>query len=346
MKKIVILLLSTVLTTAFVGCSSNESSSSTPTPTQPPSQTEVPETTEAPEENNEVVEMSIAALKGPTAMGMVKLMSDSDASEEDGYSFSLHTSVDEITPKLVSGELDIAAVPSNMASVLHNNTNGQVQVLAINTLGVLYIAENGDTVKSLNDLEGKTIYASGKGATPEYTLSHILEQNNLLDKVKIEWKSEHAECVTALVTDPSGVAMLPEPFITTAKKTAENIRTAVDLTAEWDALGEGSQAITGVLVGNRKFIEENKEAVDVFLDDYEESVAFTESNLDDAAKLIGEYGIVPEPVAKVALPKCNIAYIDGEDMKVSLSGYLQVLFDSNPKSVGGKMPSEDFYYAQ
>ena len=344
MKKITPFLLSTVLMTSLVACTSNESTTATltETPTQESTQSN-PSTKET---TPEVVEMSIAALKGPTAMGMVKLMNDSDASEEDGYSFSLHTSVDEITPKLVSGELDIAAVPSNMASVLYNNTKGNIEVLAINTLGVLYIAENGNTVKSLEDLEGKTIYASGKGATPEYTLNYILKENDLLDKVTIEWKSEHAECVTALVTDPSGVAMLPEPFVTTAKKKAENIQTVIDLTAEWDALGVESQAITGVLVGNKTFLDENKHAVDAFLDAYEASITFTQTNLEDAAKLVGAYDIVPEAVAKVALPQCNITYIEGDAMQVALEGYLQVLFESNPKSIGGAMPSEDFYYAE
>ena len=330
MKKILGILLSLMIVISIVGCT----------------QEDIKKTTDETTGEQSVVDINIAALKGPTAMGMVKLMHDSELSEDDGYTFSLHTAVDEITPKLIAGDIDIAAVPSNMASVLYNNTKGDIQVLAINTLGVLYIAENGDTVKSLADLEGKTIYASGKGATPEYVLNYILTENNLLDKVTIEWKSEHAECVTALVTDPSGVAMIPEPFVTTAKSKQEGIRTAIDLTQEWDNLGADSQAITGVLIGNKEFIDENKEAVNEFLAQYEESIAYTETNLEDSAKLIGEFDIVPESVAKSALPKCNIAYIDGEEMKTALEGYLEVLFNANPKSVGGTMPTEDFYYAK
>ena len=329
MKKKISTLLLIMMAFFMVACSSNET-------------TKIPTQDNKKEETD--VSMSVAALKGPTAMGMVKLMSDSELSKEDNYTFSLHTAVDEITPKLVSGEIDIAAVPSNMASVLYNNTKGNVQVLAVNTLGVLYIAENGDTVKSLADLEGKTIYASGKGATPEYVLNYILTENGLMDKVTIEWKSEHAECVSALVTDSTGVAMIPEPFVTTAKSKQEGIRSAIDLTEEWNKLGGDSQSITGVLVGNKEFIDENKEAVNEFLTQYEDSIAYTQSNLEESAKLIGEFDIVPEPVAKKALPKCNITYIDGEEMKTSLEGYLEVLFNANPKSVGGTMPAEDFYY--
>ena len=330
MKKILGILLSLMIVISIVGCT----------------QEDIKKTTDETTGEQSVVDINIAALKGPTAMGMVKLMDDSKSSEDSGYTFSLHTAVDEITPKLISGDIDIAAVPSNMASVLYNNTKGNIQVLAVNTLGVLYIAENGQTVNTLDDLAGKTIYASGKGATPEYVLNYILTENDLMDKVTIEWKSEHAECVTALVTNPDGVAMIPEPFVTTAKSKQKEIRTAIDLTKEWNDLGGDSQSITGVLVGNKEFIDENKDAVNEFLTKYEESIAYTESNLEDSAKLIGEFDIVPEPVAILALPKCNIDYIDGEEMKTTLEGYLQVLYDANPKSVGGAMPADDFYYVK
>ena len=295
---------------------------------------------------------AVAALKGPTAMGMVKMMSDDAQSGQTTFDFNIYASADEITPKLVQGELDIAAVPANLASVLYNNTEGQVQVLAINTLGVLYIVENGDTVQSVEDLRGKTIYASGKGNTPEYALRYLLEGSGIDPDadVTIEWKSEHSECVAALAADPAGIAMLPQPFVTTAQAQNENLRVALDITEEWDKLAEesGSDAalLTGVVVARKEFVEQNPQLVGEFLSLYEKSVAYANEEVEETAKLIGEYDIVPEAVAAKALPECNITFIEGAEMKAKLSAYLQTLMDQNPKAIGGAMPGDDFYYAR
>ena len=295
---------------------------------------------------------TVAALKGPTAMGMVKMMSDDAQNDQPTFDFNIYASADEITPKLVQGELDIAAVPANLASVLYNNTEGQVQVLAINTLGVLYIVENGDTVQSVEDLRGKTIYASGKGNTPEYALRYLLEGNGIDPDadVTIEWKSEHSECVAALAADPAGIAMLPQPFVTTAQAQNENLRVALDITEEWDKLAEesGSDAalLTGVVVARKEFVEQNPQLVGEFLSLYEKSVAYANEEVEETAKLIGEYDIVPEAVAAKALPECNITFLEGGEMKAKLSAYLQTLMDQNPKAIGGAMPGDDFYYAR
>ncbi len=288
----------------------------------------------------------VAALKGPTAMGMVKMMDD-DAGAS--YAFEILASADEITPRLTQGELDIAALPANLASVLYNRTEGALRVLAVNTLGVLYIAERGDTIHSAADLKGRTIYTAGKGSTPEFALNYILTANGLTPgaDVTIEFKSEHSECLAALMADESAVAMLPQPFLTTAMQKAEDVRVALDLTKEWDALqGEGGSAmITGVVVARSEFIDENPEAVEKFLADYEASVEFTNANTAEAAALIGKYDIVPEAVAAKALPGCNICFIAGAELKEKLSGYLQVLYDAAPESVGGALPDDAFYYA-
>ena len=295
---------------------------------------------------------AVAALKGPTAMGMVKMMSDDAQNDQPTFDFNIYASADEITPKLVQGELDIAAVPANLASVLYNNTEGQVQVLAINTLGVLYIVENGDTVQSVEDLRGKTIYASGKGNTPEYALRYLLEGNGIDPDadVTMEWKSEHSECVAALAADPAGIAMLPQPFVTTAQAQNENLRVALDITEEWDKLAQasGSDAalLTGVVVARKEFVEQNPQLVGEFLSLYEKSVAYANEEVEETAKLIGEYDIVPEAVAAKALPECNITFLEGGEMKAKLSAYLQTLMDQNPKAIGGAMPGDDFYYAR
>lgn len=311
--------------------------------------------TEAEKAAAEQTAVRVIALKGPTAMGLVKLMDDSaeEAVNGNNYYFTIAASVDEVTPKLVQGETDIAAVPANLASVLYNNMNAGVQVLAVNTLGVLYIAETGDSIQSVADLKGRTIYASGKGATPEYALNYILTANGMdVEKdVTIEWKSEHAECVAALAASGTdAAALLPQPFVTTAQMKNENIRIALDLNKEWDSLQEGTEApgalLTGVIVARTEFVEENPDAVNAFLDSYKASVGYVNSNAADAAALIEKYDIVPAAVAEKALPYCNIVFIEGTEMKEKLSGYLNVLMEQNPKSVGGAVPADEFYYSR
>lgn len=296
----------------------------------------------------EPVDVNVVALKGPTAMGMVQFMDQVDAGTvtDNNYSFEIAAAVDEVTPKIAQGQVDIAAVPANLASVLYNNTDGGVEVLAINTLGVLYIVEGGDTIESVEDLRGRTIYASGKGATPEYALNFILSQNGIDPgtDVTIEWKSEHTECLTALLAGEDGIAMLPQPFVTTAQTKSEAIRVALDMTEEWDKLGTDSSLLTGVVVARTAFIEENPAAVEAFIAHYEESVAYVNANVEDAAALIEKYDIVPAAVAVKAVPECNIVCITGDEMKEKLSGYLAVLLEQNPQSVGGALPEDNFYY--
>lgn len=300
----------------------------------------------------EPVAVRAAALKGPTAMGLVKFMSEVDAGnlKDEDYSFQIVASADEVAPLISKSEVDIAAVPANLASVLYNKTSGAVRVIAVNTLGVLYICELGDTVNTVADLRGKTIFSAGKGATPEYALEYVLRANGLdpTVDVTIEWKSEHAECVAALAQDATAIAMLPQPFVTTAQAKNDQIRVALDLNQEWaaacEAEGRDGKLITGVAVVRSEFADAHPEAVDAFLAHYRESVEFVNANTDEAAALVGGYDIVPEAVAKKALPACNITFIDGADMKAQLSGYLEVLADQNADAVGGKLPGDDFYY--
>ena len=346
MKKIISLITAFMLTAALLaGCGSTGNGTADQTDKQENSGTQ----TQA-----EPVDVNVMALKGPTAMGMVKLMDDADSGNVDteNYSFEIAASADEVTPKLIQGETDIAAVPANLASVLYNKTEGQIQVLAVNTLGVLYIVENGDSIHSVSDLAGRTIYVSGKGSTPEYALNFILEKNGLTPgtDVTIEWKSEHSECVSALAQDPEGIAMLPQPFVTTAQAKNPNLKVALDLTEEWDKVMENeetkSSLLTGVVVVRKEFAEENPEAVEDFMDRYADSVKYVNDNVEEAAKLVGNYDIVTEDVAVKAIPECNIVCITGEDMKEQLSGYLAVLKDANPESIGGELPGDDFYYIQ
>ncbi|MDO4867972.1 MAG: PhnD/SsuA/transferrin family substrate-binding protein [Clostridia bacterium] len=289
---------------------------------------------------------NVGALKGPTAMGMVGMMRDN----ADSYSFTLAAAPDEVVPLLVKGELDIAAVPANLGAVLYNNTQGAVKALAINTLGVLYIVERGDTVHALEDLKGRTLVTAGKGSTPEYALNALLRGAGLDPEsdVTIEFKSEHAECLAAMLNDETLVAMLPQPFATVAQTKADDLRIALDLTAEWDAQQAQSEnpsaMITGIVVARADFVESNPEAVSQFMADYAASVAFVQSDVPGAAQLIGEFDIFEAGPAEKALPYCNIVFIDGEEMHGLLGGYLAELFAQDPASVGGALPDESFYY--
>lgn len=297
----------------------------------------------------EPVSVRAAALKGPTAMGLVRFMSEADAGNvaDNDYSFQIVASADEVAPLISKKEVDIAAVPANLASVLYNKTEGGVRVACINTLGVLYICELGDSVQTVADLAGKTIYSAGKGATPQYALEYVLQKNGLdpAADVTIEWKSEHSECVAALAQDAAGIAMLPQPFVTTAQAKNDQIRVALDLNQEWEAVADGaSKLITGVAVVRSEFADEHPEAVDAFLGHYQESVEYVNANTEEAAQLVGDYDIVTAEVAAKALPACNITFVGGKDMKDQLSGYLEVLGEQNAEAVGGKLPEDDFYY--
>lgn len=314
-------------------------------------ESEEPAQTEEPADSDPKIEtpdsVKVAALKGPTAMGLTYLM---DQAEETGipYDFTIAAAVDEISPLLIQGTTDLACVPANLASVLYNKTKGEIEVLAVNTLGVLYIAENGNEVGSISDLKGKTIYSSGKGATPEFALNYLLSSNGIDPEadVTIEWKSEHSECLANLAANPGSVAMLPQPFITTALSKNPDIRVAVDLNEEWEKLDNGSALLTGVIVSRKEFAETYPDLIDSFLTSYGESVSFVNENIPEAAQLIEKYDIVPAAVAEKALPACNIVCITGTEMKEKLSGYLGVLFEQLPSSVGGALPSDDFYYVK
>lgn len=331
-KKSLTLLLALALTLSLAGCGQEE---------EDPTIVAV--------EPMERMTLRVAALKGPTAMGLVKMMRDVDEGEpfsNNDYTFTLAAAADEVTPSLIKGDLDMACVPANLAATLYQKTEGEIVTLAVNTLGVIYIVENGNAVQSMADLRGKTIVSAGKGSTPEYALRYLLSENGIDPDadVTIDWKSEHAECVSALATGSATIAVLPQPFVTVAQGKIDSLRVALDLTEEWAALDNGSALLTGVVVARKEFVEANPVTVADFLEDYTASVAWVNDNTADAAQLIGEYGIVDAAVAEKALPYCNIVCITGEEMQEKLSGYLQVLYDADPASVGGALPEADFYY--
>ncbi len=298
------------------------------------------------------VTINIASLKGPTTMGLVGLMDNAaKGTAAEDYKVTMYASPDEVVPLVAQGSVDMALVPSNLAAVLYAKTKGtdaQISVMAINTLGVLNVVESGDTVKSIADLKGKTVYLTGKGASPEYVMNYLLTQAGLAPGVDVDLQflTEHTEVVAKLASTPGSIGVLPQPFVTIAEAKSPGLRTALDLTKEWAAVSPDSQLITGVVVVRNSFATQNPEAVAQFMTDYAASTEWVNAKPADAAPLIVAAGIVPDPaLAEKAIPLSYITFVSGAEMKSSLSGYLQVLFTADPKSVGGSMPGDDFYFA-
>ena len=290
--------------------------------------------------------LRVGSLKGPTTMGLVNLMSEVESGAKNGYSFEMQSQPDVIMSELVSGKLDIALLPANVAAVAYNKTNHGVSAIDINTLGVLYCVTGDENVKSVKDLAGKTVLSTGQGASPEYVLNYLLEKNGVTD-CDVQFKSEATEIAALLKQDPAQIAILPQPFVTVATAQNDQLKVAFSLTDEWKSVSPDSKLLTGVTVVRNEVLENRAAEVDQFIADHQASTEKATTDVDATAELVAKYGIIAKaPVAKKALPNCNIVAIAGDEMKTDLAGYLQVLFDANPKSVGGTMPEDDFYYIQ
>ena len=348
MKKILSLLLAFSLALSLAACGGSASSAASSAAVS-----EAASSAAASEEEETAAPLSvteplrIAGLKGPTTMGLVNLLSMEQAGTAAmDYDLQLYGAADEIVPLLIKGELDMAAIPANLAATLYQKTSGGIQAVAVNTLGVLYVVEQGDTVHSMADLKGRTILSTGKGTTPEYVLRYLLTANGLdPDKdVDIQYYSEATEVTAQMASTQDAIAVLPQPYVTAAGLKDDTLRVALDLTAEWDKVAD-TQLITGVTVVRKAYAEEHPDVVAAFLADYAQSVNAANTDLDGTAALCEEQGVVAKAaIAKKALPNCNIVCLTGEELKADVSGYLQVLYDADPAAVGGALPGEDFYW--
>ena len=373
MKKSILLLITAVMgaSLALGGCSG--ASGSSPSATAGQAQTEVPASTEissqsaeesaAAEEGSTAESASgqedpeltcqagvrVGSLKGPTSMGLVSLMDKASKGETANvYEFTMAGKADELVGKIANGDLDIALVPANVASVLYNKTQGNVTVLDINTLGVLYVVASDDSITSMADLKGRSIYMTGKGTTPEYVMNYLLKGNGLsTSDVDLQFKSEATEVASLLKEDSSAVGVLPQPFATAACIQNPDLKTVLDLTEQWNLLNKdtGSMLVTGVTLVRSDFLRENQAPVAEFLEEHSQSALFATEHVEEAAELIAAQGIVEKaPIAQKALPYCNIVCLTGQEMKDALSGYLSTLMEQDPKSIGGQLPGDDFYY--
>lgn len=335
MKKLLAILLTLSLMLTFVACgdSNNDANSSTPA-----TSTETEEYTPA--------DVSVAYMTGPTGVGMVKLHADSDEKKtENNYTFKVAATADEFKADFLAKKINIASVPTNLAAALYNATSGQVRILAVNTYGVLSIIENGNSLKSIADLKGKTLYATGKGQNPEYILKYILEKNGIDPENDLTIKFVDSKELTAkIISGEAQYAMAPEPAASTVLTKNDKLNRAISINDEWAKVSD-SKLMMGCVIALDSYVQENQKTVEKFLEEYEESIAFATENIETTAQYCEKYGVAASAaIATKAIPNCNLCFVVGKEMKENINAYIKVLFDADAKSIGGKLPADDIYY--
>jgi len=343
MKKFVCLLMVVLLVFTLGACSSQKEDTASDA-----DEGKKPVTDSKPDDKPEPAvktDVNIVAINGPTGVGMANLWADAEAAKtENNYKITTVSAPDQAVAAIVNGSADIAAVPTNLAAVLYKKTEGKVQVLAANTRGVLYVLENGNTIESIQDLKGKTIYTTGQGANPEYILRYLLEKNGLTDDVTIEFVAENTELSTMLISNKASIALVPEPLATTVMTKNQNLRVALDINDEWEAVSEEG-LVMGCVVARNEFVEKNPQAVETFLTEYKASIDTANEKVAETAKLCADYGIIAAaPIAEKAIPRCQLICSTGAQMKAQLLGFYNVLFAANSASIGGALPADAFYY--
>lgn len=331
MKKLLAILLALTLVFALAGCKSNDTVSTAP---------------ENSSETYTAVDMSVACMTGPTGIGMAKLMADSDANAtENNYTFTVASAATDITGKFLNGEINIASVPTNVAATLYNKTEGKVRMLAVNTYGVLSILEKGNTIKSVADLKGKTIYSTGQGQNPEFILKYILTENGINPETDVTINFVSSEDLVAkLISGEAEVALAPEPAATTVMVKNQELNRALSINDEWAKVSD-SKLMMGCIIALDSYVTANEKAVEKFLEEYEKSVKFATENIDETATHCAAYNITAtDVIAKKAIPTCNLCYVTGSDMKNNVNAYYNVLFNADATSVGGKLPADDLFY--
>lgn len=332
MKKLLAFLLTLTLVFALVGCSDTDTTSTPNVSTDSEAYT--------------AVDMSVAYMTGPTGIGMAKLNADSDAKlTANNYTFTVATAAPDITGKFLKGEINIASVPTNVAANLYNKSNGKVRMLAVNTNGVLSILEKGNTIKSVADLKGKTIYSTGKGQNPEYILNYILNKNGINPATDVTINFVSSDDLKAkLISGEAEIAMAPEPLATAVMVQNKQLNRALSINDEWSKVSD-TELMMGCVIALDSYVEANPKAVEKFLEEYKSSIEYATTNIDETAAYCEKYGIAPKAaIAKKSIPICNLCYVTGTDMKTNVNGYYSVLFDADPTSIGGKLPADDLYY--
>jgi len=352
MKKILLIALIFIFAMSLMACN-QESGEKTEETVEPGEAVEESTETLAEEETEkaiveEQIKVRVAGLNGPTSIGMIKLFEDyTNPKKNVEITYTNASAPDQLVGKLIQGELDFAAVPTNLAAIIYNKTDGAYQLTNVNTLNVIYILTNGVEIDSIKDLKGKTVHISGKGATPDYMMKYLLNANGLVvdEDVILDFSLDHASLAQALSAGDVEIAVLPQPFVTTVKMNNPDVNVAVDLLDEWEAVAGDALFAMGGLVVRTEFAKEHPEIVKAFLDMYDEGVAYVNKNPKAASLLVEKYGVLPKAkIAELAIPLSNIVYMDAYEYKDAINEYYQILFDFNKASIGGELPDDEFYY--
>ncbi|MEN8906284.1 MAG: MqnA/MqnD/SBP family protein [Clostridiales bacterium] len=292
--------------------------------------------------------MKIGTLKGPTGMGMSYMMEKDEKGESKlDYSFNIVGAPDQLTSDIINNKIDVAAVPTNLAAILYTKTKGNIQLLGVNTLGVLYLIENGNTIKNISDLKEKSVISSGKGAAPEYIFQYLIEKNGLdiNNDVNIEYLTEHSEVAASIVSGKNKLAIIPEPFVTTVLSKNKDLRIALNFTEEWSKATSESELPMGVIIVSKKFADENSDSINTFMNEYTESVDFVNNNHNKASEFIKKFDILQDSnLASKAISNSSITFIESKESKDDILKFYEILNDLNPKTIGGSIPDDKFFY--
>ena len=350
MKRLLLSTLSLLLVLVLVACGGGAKDKETnlPETTNTPVDTQAPDTDKVDDPVQSDLEINVTVIAGTTGMGFAQIMDENaKGTSPFKYNFDIVSDASLASGAIINGTADMAAVPTNLAAVLYNKTNGGVQVVAVNTLGVLYLLTTNE-VTAPDDIVGKTIYCCNQGANPEFISRYLLEANGLTvgQDVLLDFTyNTPDELATAIATNKIEYAILPEPKVTAVMSQNENVKIFIALEDVWSQISGGKSLVQGCLVARKEFIEAHKNELDAFLADYAASIAFVNENPKEASEVIAANGIIPKaPLAEKAIPRCNIAYLDGAEMQAAMDEFFKVLFAANPASVGGKLPAADLYY--
>lgn len=341
LRNVFALVLALMMVLSMTACAKEEPQPTTVAAEAPVETTAAVAETEAPAA---AAPVNVMVLNGTTGFGMANLMDAAVKGEaSQDYNFTVETDASNIVAGLVNGSVDIAALPTNAAATVYNKTQGNVQVLALNTLGVLYLVTDGSvTVESMDDLAGQTVYTPAQN--PSFIFQHLVEANGLTDVTIDNTYAQPADLNAAVASGEVSIAVLPEPMVTVAKSKNPDLVVALDLTAEWDKVSPAGSLAQGCVVVRKDFVLENTAAVAAFLEEYGASIEGLTADIEGTAAKIEANGIFTKAaVAAKAIPNCNVCFITGKDMQAALSDFLNIMYEVAPASVGGSIPGDDFY---
>ena len=293
----------------------------------------------------------VGLIMGPPSMGLSQfLVAAQQGKTTNDFDFTIN-GVDYVglSAAFNQGEYDICTLPSNIGPILFNNheLKNEYKVISVNNLGVLYVITTDETVKTMDDLTGRTVYSYGEGGTPEYTIDALLKKTGRKDSFNLEFKSSPFEVLNLLQQEKNCVAILPQPFVSLSKIMVDVLYTPIDITDEWNKAfaDTGSQAVTTTTIVNKKFLEEHEQAVIEYLERAAMSVEWSLNNMSSAASLQEELGtFMNNAVALDAMPQISMVSLTGTTMRTAMSGFIEELYKANPDSIGGSIPGDDFYY--